>query len=222
MHHQINKKRITLYFFLFLIFGTINNKNFELFKINDIKISGLDETYNLKLYENLKFLKIQNLFFLDKKEIDYVFNSIDLIENYSIFKKYPSSLDVRIKQTLPLAYVRQEDKFFFLGTNGKLIEINPNEKTKNPFIFGRFSKKEFFRLKKALELTNFKYDQIKNLFFFPSGRWDIETFSGVIIKLPYNRLSESLKLSNDILLDKKFQNIKIIDLRQKNQVIINE
>ncbi len=222
MHHQINKKRITLYFFLFLIFGTINNKNFELFKINEIKISGLDEDYNFKLSENLKFLKIQNLFFLDKKEIDYVFNSIDLIENYSIFKKYPSSLDIKIKQALPLAYVRQEDKILFLGTNGKLIEINPDEKTNIPFIFGKFSKREFFRLKKTLDLTNFKYNQIKNLFFFPSGRWDIETFTGVIIKLPYDRLTESLKLSNDILSDNKFQNVKIIDLRQENQVIINE
>lgn len=222
MHHQINKKRITLYFFLFLIFGTINNKNFELFKINEIKISGLDKDYNFKLSENLKFLKIQNLFFLDKKEIDYVFNSIDLIENYSIFKKYPSSLDIKIKQALPLAYVRQEDKILFLGTNGKLIEINPDEKTNIPFIFGKFSKREFFRLKKILDLTNFKYDQIKNLFFFPSGRWDIETFTGVIIKLPYDRLTESLKLSNDILSDNKFQNVKIIDLRQENQVIINE
>ena len=147
---------------------------------------------------------------------------IDLIEKYYVFKKYPSSLEIKIEQALPLAYVRKNDKTFFIGSNGKLIEVYSDEKKDIPFIFGKFSKKEFFKLMKAIENTEFEFKLIKNLFFFPSGRWDIETHSGRIIKLPYVKLNESLKLSFEILLDDKFKNIEIIDLRQKNQVITNE
>ena len=62
----------------------------------------------------------------------------------------------------------------------------------------------------------------KNLFFYSSGRWDIETHSGVIIKLPRDKLNESMNLTMRILNQNDFNQIKIIDIRQKNQVIINE
>ena len=45
--------------------------------------------------------------------------------------------------------------------------------------------------------------------------------SEVLIKLPQDNLEESLKLSSDILSDKNFVNVKIIDVRQLNQVVIN-
>ena len=45
--------------------------------------------------------------------------------------------------------------------------------------------------------------------------------SGLLIKLPKDKLKESLDISIKILNDNKFKNLKIIDLRQKNQVIIN-
>ena len=59
------------------------------------------------------------------------------------------------------------------------------------------------------------------MYFFPSGRWDIETNLGIMIKLPPDKLKESLDLSLKIMKDKNFNDIKIIDLRQSNQVIIN-
>ena len=35
-----------------------------------------------------------------------------------------------------------------------------------------------------IDKIDFDYKDIKNLFFFKSGRVDIETISGVVIKLP--------------------------------------
>ena len=45
--------------------------------------------------------------------------------------------------------------------------------------------------------------------------------SGVLIKLP-KRLKESFDLSLEILNDKNFKNIKVIDVRQEKQIVINE
>ena len=44
-----------------------------------------------------------------------------------------------------------------------------------------------------------------NLFFFKSGRVDIETISGVVIKLPINQFEESFKLVIKILNDDQFK-----------------
>ena len=69
--HQRKSKKILIYFFLFLIIGSLNNKNLikiNFAKVNEISVKGLDDKNNLELMENLKFLKLNNLFLLKKKK----------------------------------------------------------------------------------------------------------------------------------------------------------
>ena len=223
MHQQINKK-ILIYFFLFIIFGTLNNKNlidFKIFKIKNIKVSGLEDERNLDIKKNLDLLKLRNILFLDKEKIKEIIYSSSFVEDFSIFKRYPSELEINIYKTNFLAYVKKKNEIFFLGSNRKLIKTN-DEIEKIPYIFGNFDDREFFKFKDIIDNSNFDYKEIKNLFFFPSKRWDIETQTGVLIKLPKDRLKDSLELALNLLSDRNFKNIKMIDLRQKNQVIINE
>lgn len=223
MPSQISKK-ILLYIFIFLLFGTVNNKdynNFHFPKIKQINVSGLSNEKNIKISKSLESIKVYNLFFLDRFKIDKIIGSNDYIEELTVFKKYPSSLNIKLKETDLLAYINKNGKNLYLGSNGNLIE-SANKVEDAPFIFGDFKIKEFFKLKKVIDKSNFKYNEIKNLFFFPSNRWDIETHSGILIKLPNNRLEENLRLSLRILEDMSEKKIKIIDLRQKDQVIINE
>ena len=219
---QKNKK-IILYLFLFIIIGTLNNKNLRsenFLKDININVTGLDEISKTELINNLNLLEMNNLFFLDEKKIKKILNSNNLIEKSLIFKKYPSTLDIKVYKTIFLAQLKKKDDIFFLGSNGKLIKSNKIEKD-IPFIFGDFKIENFFQLKKAITKSNFDFNKIKNLFFFKSGRWDIEIESGLLIKLPKENIQQSLELSQKIL-DKDDKKIKIIDLRQHKQVIINE
>ena len=77
-------------------------------------------------------------------------------------------------------------------------------------------------MKKKIDSSNLNYKEIKNLFFFPSKRVDIELENGVIIKLPNSNIKESLNLSLDLLKKDNFEEVKLIDVRQSNQVIVNE
>ena len=95
------------------------------------------------------------------------------------------------------------------------------KKKELPNIFGKFDKNSFFKLLTSINDSEFQISKIKNLYFFKSGRWDIETSSGILIKLPKNNLKDILDLSFRLLEKKKFNDIKILDLRQNNQVIIN-
>ena len=222
MPQQINKK-ILLYFFLFIILGTFNNKNlnkFEFPKINRINISGF-ETHNNNFLEKLEILKLNNLFLLKKSQIEELFDTNNLIEEYKIFKKYPSSLEVEIIKTKFLALLNIDGKTFFVGSNGKLIETKDNLKDL-PYIFGNLDMNNFLSLKKTIDNSTLEFKEIKNLYFFPSGRWDVELSSGILIKLPNERLKESLDLSLNLLNNEEFVNVKLIDVRQKNQVIANE
>ena len=220
---QQKSRKILIYIFLFLIIGTLNNKNLiktNFIKLNTITVTGLEEKNNIDLANKLNFFKFDNLIFLDKSQITKIIDSNLLVEKFFVFKKYPSTLQVEIKKTEFLAQTKKENKNFFLGSNGKLIRTF-NLRSDIPFIFGEFKNNDFFKLKKAVDETNFRYDQIKKLFFYKSGRWDIEMNNGLLIKLPRKEIKESLKLLIIFMNQNKKNGIKEVDLRQNKQIIIN-
>ena len=222
MLQQINKK-IIFYISLVIILGTFNNKNIKNFdfpKINMVNIEGIELNDN-EYFKIMSLIKLNNLLSIQKSQIKEIFNSNNLIEEYEVFKRYPSSIEIKIKKTNFLASTNINGKNYLVGSNGKFI--NKKDYSKNlPFVFGNFETEKFLEFKKIILQTNFKYNNIKNFYFFPSGRWDIEMISGVLIKLPIKGIKESLNLSIDLLDDKEFSNVKILDIRQKNQIVIND
>ena len=222
MLQQINKK-IIFYISLVIILGTFNNKNlknFDLPKINMVNIEGIEFNDNEYL-KIMNLIKLNNLLSIQKSQIKEILNSNNLIEEYEVFKKYPSSLEIKIEKTNFLASTNINGKNYLVGSNGKFI--NTKDYSQNlPFIFGNFETEKFLEFKKIILQTDFKYNNIKNFYHFPSGRWDIEMISGVLIKLPISGIRESLNLSIDLLDDIEFSNIKILDIRQKNQIVIND
>tara|TARA_B100000963_G_scaffold265250_1_gene233455 strand:- start:8505 stop:9179 length:675 start_codon:yes stop_codon:yes gene_type:complete len=216
-------RKILFYIFLIIFLSSLNNKYFSEIKlkaIDNITIIGLEGNEKKDLLYNLEILNLKNIFFLNKSKITNKLEANNSIENYTIFKIYPSSLEIKVNKTKLLANVFKDGKSFVLGSNGKLIQ-SVDKNNYLPNIFGGYEKVSFFNLLKSIEKSNFELSEIKNLYFFKSGRWDIETNLNVIIKLPKENLEELLNLSLDILNNNKFKKIKILDLRQDNQVIIN-
>ena len=222
MLQQINKK-IIFYISLVIILGTFNNKNFKNFdlpKINMVNIEGIEFNDN-EYFKIMNLIKLDNLFSVQKSQIKEILNSNNLIEEYEVFKRYPSSIEIKIKKTNFLASTNVNGKNYIVGSNGKFI--NTKEYSQNlPFIFGNFETEKFLEFKNIILQTRFKYNNIENFYYFPSGRWDIEMISGVLIKLPITGIKEALNLSIDLLDDIEFSNIKILDIRQKDQIVIND
>ena len=220
---QKKSKKVLIYLFLFLVFGTFNNKDLKknnFSKVNSINVTGLNYNGNLELMSRLDILKIENIFFLNENQIKEIMNSNSLVESYTVFKKYPSTLNIKVHKTELLAQTQKNGENFFLGSNGKLIKMG-DMKSKVPYLFGNFQNSNFFELKDAIDETSFNYNEIKNLFFFKSGRWDIETNQGLIVKLPKDDLIRSLRFLVNFLSQDKELEINNIDLRQYNQIIIN-
>jgi len=219
--HLKRNKRIFFLLFLFLIFSTISNKyvnKSKFLSLDEINVNGLNKIYNLKISKELEDIKLRNLFLLDKNLIDKVLEPYNIIENYFVFKHYPSSINIKLNQTNFLAFTKKNDKKFYIGSNGKLIE-EMDENKNLPQLFGNFEMIEFLKLKEIIDDSNFDYFKIKNIFFFKSKRWDIELKDGVFIRLPIEYSTETLNFIDEIIKDKNFKDKKYIDIRQKSQVI---
>ena len=220
--HQRTSKKIIIYFLLFISLCTVsnielNNKNF--LKIKKINIFGINNIEVSNVKNEINNLNINNIISLNKNEISNVIDSYSIVENYKIFKKYPSTLNIEIIKTNFLAKINYDGKTYIVGSNGRLI----NEKFNNdhlPYIFGNPETKEFLKLKEKIDLSKFSYDQIKNFYFYPSKRWDLELKDGIRIKLSNLNIVKSLNQSFEFLNLKNLRDIKIIDLRVKNQIII--
>ncbi len=221
MQQRISKK-IIIYFLLFILIGSVNNNalNDLNFKNNlKINIYGLNENETSNIAKELNKLNLNNIFFIEKNQISKIINSNNLIENFYIFKKYPFTLDIRIDETKLLAKINNNGKIYLVGSNGKLI--NDNYVFNHlPFIFGKPDIKEFLKLKKKIDKSKFSYEEIKNLFYYPSKRWDLELKNDIIIKLPNSNILKSINQSYDFLNDINGIDVKIIDTRIKNQIIV--
>ena len=222
MPQQISKK-ILVYFFLFIIFGSLNNKNLAQLKfpnIEKIKIEGL-AIENKEFQKSLDLFKMETLFHLDKLRVRELFNSNNLIEEYVIFKRYPSSLEIEIYKTKILAKIIRDNKILHLASNGKFIEVK-DEIDNIPLVIGKFKNQEFFELKKIIDKSNLNFKDILTLSYFPPGRWDIKMISGVTIKLPKEKLEEKINLIARILIDENFKDSQTLDFRLDSKVIVNE
>ena len=222
--HQQKGKKIFAYLFILLSVGSINNidlNNLKFYQVKKIEISGLNNLENESILNKIKKINLKNIFFIDKNQIEKIIEDNTLIEKYEIEKKYPSVLNIKIKKTNFLARINRNGKLFLVGSNGRLSEDNKNNKDL-PFIFGKPEIKEILKIKKIIDQSKFSYDEVENLYFFPSKRWDIELKNKIIIKLPIENVRNSLDDIFRFLNNDNIKNIKTIDARVKNQIILND
>ena len=208
--------------FSFLV--SINNisfMNISFPKISKIEIIGLNAEERKKIEDIIYASNFKNIFQLDKNYLKKKINSINTIEQFKIFKNYPSTLKIFIEKTKILARTKKNGFDYLIGSNGKLIE-NRNSILDIPFIFGDLNISEFLKFKKDVDNSLFDFSEISNLYIFKSSRWDIETRNGNLIKLPKNNIEEILNLYVRMYNEKKINEKTIIDFRQKNQIILNE
>jgi len=222
--HQRKSKKILIYFFLLFLVGSINNININNLKFQSIKninVTGLENEDNSIISKKIKNLKLDNIYLINKKDLNTLIESNNLVEKYFIFKKYPSSLNINIDKTSFLARISKNGKIYDLGSNGKLFE-NKYSNNQLPFVFGNPEIIEFFYIKKIIDESQISFEEIESLYFFLSKRWDLELRNNIIIRLPNDNIKENLKLALEFLHNNEFKDIKIIDARIKNQIILND
>ena len=221
--HQLISKKVIIYLCLFFLLATVNNSsiiNLRLPKIEKIKISGFSLDQNTHVRDIIESLKSKNIFFINQFEIKKDIFSDNIIEELNIFKNYPSTLIVDIKKTQFLAVTKKDGDDYFIGRNGKLIKKNQSI-SKLPYVFGDLNINDFLEFKKNIDNSNFEFKQILNLYYYKSKRWDIETSTGYLIKLPREDISEVLNLFIRLSKEKNFKDKRMIDFRQKGQIIFD-
>jgi len=222
--HLLISKKIIIYLLLFCFLVSINNislTNISFPKIDKIEISGLNIDDRKKIKSFINDANFKNIFHLDKQYLKKKINSINNIEQFEIFKNYPSTLKIFIKETKILARTKRNSLDYLIGSNGKLIQ-NDYSVSNLPFVFGDLDINEFLYFKSEIDQSNFNFEDITKLYYFKSKRWDIETYQGYLIRLSKDNVKNDLNLFIRLSDEDKFKDELIIDFRQKDQIILND
>jgi cell division protein FtsQ len=216
------KKRLVIAIALLVLFSTYKPQ--KLFLINKFNIEIIEVENNLILKKNeinndLAFLYNTNIFFLNKSNIEKAFKKKSFIESFQIKKVYPNKLKIKIFEKKPILILIYKKQRFYISDNMELINYSDLEEYKNlPVVFG--DKENFKIFYKNLKKINFPLDLIKNYYLFELNRWDLETYSNKLIKLPSENYSKSLKNFINLNKKKNFDKYKVFDYRIKNQLIL--
>ena len=219
---QKNKFFLLIFFFTILTTYNFNEQKQNLSIIFPIKKIIIDEVYTFdltKLKSELNFLRNTSLFFLKEKEIIKIIDKYDFISSIQLKKKYPDTLKIKILENMPVAIEVINRKKFYLTKDGKKLKYRKLKIFENlPIIFGNH--KNFNSFFKDLEKNNFKIEDIKALYYFEVGRWDILLKNEKTIKLPKKDYQNILMKIDTVLNDTSFSRYKIFDYRTKGQLIL--
>lgn len=222
--------RIILLLLIFIFVTTFNpvelnlisKKNNTFFKIDNIQIENNLLIKKNEIEKRIQNIYNKNIFFIKKEDIEKPLNSIDFLEKIEVKKKYPSTIVIKVFETMPVAALIKKKIKYIIDTSGNLIFLKKDEIDfiNLPNIFGDVLESDFIYFYNELKKNNFPNKQIKNFYYFQIGRWDIELFNNKIIKFPHNNVKNSIIKSIELLNKKNFENYKIIDLRVNGKIIV--
>jgi len=226
MHRSINKKKI--YFYLLILIFLSTTFNFSFVKniqktnlLNKIDIKGLSKREQDIFKNELNIFLNRNIFLLNKSEFLEKLDTFKFLDKVYIQKILPSTISILVKKTRILATTYIDGKKYFVGKNENLIPSSQIEDIYDlPIIFGNFSVSEFLILQNIFKQNQIDISKIKKYFYHKNKRWDLEDADGIIIKLPSEKIINSLKIYKKLIKSDKIEKLKIIDLRIPNQIVL--
>ncbi len=228
MPPQINKYKFYIYLFFFIFLTSIFNFkfleycNFK-FSINKIDINGLSHNEKKIVENKLNDFKKSNIFTLREDAVLKTLESFDFLEKIYINKILPSTINIKLTKTAIIGKTLINGEIFFIGKNGKFINSNQFiENNDIPLVFGDFKIEEYKNLQNILTDHQVDIAKIKKYFFYKNKRWDLLFSNDLTLMLPSKNVEKSIKIYKKLLNDDNLINIKIVDLRVLNQIILTD
>lgn len=225
-----------VFFLIFLNFFLDKNKLID-------KIKILIEKYSIIYGYTLDKINIYELNYLTEKDIlnyfdPYISKSIFLIpldqiahnvsqikwvENIEIKSNFKNSLDVLINEEVPFGIYSNNNQNVLFSENLIALEMIKNINKYNDFtiFFGINSIDNSVKFFENFD-NEFK-KSIQYAYYIQNRRWDIQLKNNVLLKLPENRINESINNYQKIysnISDIDMKEIESIDLRFNNKAII--
>ena len=215
---------ITITFLTTYNSGGINffpKKEFFFLKIKNIQVVNNKKIGTNEIINKLSHIYGQNILFVNRKDLENPLKSINFLNKIEVKKKYPNRIVIKVYETQPIAILYKKNNKYLIDNLSNLITLNKNIYNNDlPNVFGSGAEINFINFLNLLEKNNFPKNRIKNYYYFPINRWDIELLNKKIIKFPIDEINKAIQQSIKLLNSKDFQDYNLIDLRLHDKIVV--
>ena len=198
-------------FFVFLKFPSLLNNSFQ---IKNVIIEGSEKSNISEIENNLTEFK-GNLIGLNFNPIKEIVESSEWVKRASIKKVLPSTLKINVTENDPYAIYFQEGKSFLIDLDGSIItEINLNNYEDDLlFVRGENSPELLEQLIRDISIAFPNLTQtLEEVEFIEKRRWNLKLNNKLLVKLPDEKIQQSLKNLKQLFEEQEVMESNIIEI----------
>ncbi|WP_205586497.1 MULTISPECIES: cell division protein FtsQ/DivIB [unclassified Rhizobium] len=193
------------------------------FAIEDVKVSGNDETSEIEILQLLGLDGTTSLVALDADAARLKIASLPWVENVEVRKVYPRTVEVKLRERKAYAIWQHGSELSLIQKDGSVIApLRDNKFAKLPLFVGRDAETAAASVEDEFAKWPDVRGHVKAFVRVAGRRWDLYLDNGVTIKLPEDNIDGALarltKLDkNENLLER---DIAAVDLRLDDRTAI--
>ena len=193
------------------------------FAIEDVKVSGARETSEIDILERLGLDGTTSLVALDIKEARQNLSSLPWVEDVSVRKVYPGTIEVHLTERTAFAIWQHGQDLSLIEKNGSVIApLRDNKFSTLPLFVGRDAETAAAAFEREFDNWPEIKTRVRAYVRVAGRRWDLHLHNGVIVKLPEHNVARAMHVLSTLQADQDVleRDIAAIDLRLDDRTTI--
>ncbi len=163
------------------------------FAIEDVKVSGNDETSEIEILQLLGLDGTTSLVALNADAARQKIANLPWVQNVEVRKVYPRTVEVKLKEREAYAIWQHGSELSLIQKDGSVIApLRDNKFAKLPLFVGRDAETAAASIDDQFAKWPDVRSHVKAFVRVAGRRWDLYLDNGVIIKLPEDNIDDAL------------------------------
>jgi cell division protein FtsQ len=193
------------------------------FAIEDVKVSGNRETSEIDILERLGLDGTTSLVALDVKEARKRLTELPWVEDVSVRKVYPGTIEIALKEREAFAIWQHGTDLSLIEKNGSVIApLRDNKFSSLPLFVGRDAETAAASFADEFDSWPELKSRVKAYIRVAGRRWDLRLENGIVVKLPEHNVPRAMDMlasldASEQLLER---DIAAVDLRLEDRTTV--
>nr|WP_280518865.1 cell division protein FtsQ/DivIB [Shinella curvata] len=193
------------------------------FAIEDVKVSGNRETSEIDILERLGLDGTTSLVALDVKEARQKLTELPWVEDASVRKVYPGTIEIALKEREAFAIWQHGTDLSLIEKNGSVIApLRDNKFSSLPLFVGRDAETAAASFADEFDSWPELKSRVKAYIRVAGRRWDLRLDNGIVVKLPEHNVPRAMDMLASLDASERLleRDIAAVDLRLEDRTTV--
>lgn len=193
------------------------------FAVRDVVVEGREHTDKTDLFQALGVNDGAPILLFDSGRALEKISQLPWVDTATVQRRLPDTIYVRLRERQPMARWQHDNATVVIDAQGKVLaQANPESFPNLLLVVGENAPEQTASLLNSLNEFPDILSRVTSAVRVGERRWNLYLQTGQLVRLPEQKMTESLKRLNDLVHDQKLldRNITGIDLRLSDRLIL--